>query len=116
MSDRLRPAMTMLLLAALAVPLAARDVPDPTQPPGPEERARWSGRSAATPETWRVEMVLIGPERRVAIVNGRRVAAGDRIGTARVVGIDPGLVRLDVDGTLVDVPVRHWNRNGRHEP
>lgn len=69
---------------------------DPFRPPG------W-GESAAPADDfdagrWRLESTLTSNGRRVAIINGRAVSPGDRVGGARVLGIEPGAARLDYEG------------------
>ena len=73
---------------------------DPTRPPSPAEIRAWqAGRTADAPETsWQLQSVLISDTREVAVINGQRYRAGDRVGQARVVAIEPGQVTLDHDG------------------
>ena len=42
--------------------------------------------------------VLIRPGLRLAVINSERVAIGDRVGSARVAAIEPGLVVLEMNG------------------
>lgn len=84
-----------LLCAGLAAvsPAGAADsydsLPDPTRPSG------WQGREA-TPAG--VQSILISPQRKVAVVHGRTVTIGDRIGDAVVVDIRPYEVILNRGG------------------
>jgi len=48
--------------------------------------------------SFRVNAIIVSDERRIAIVNGRRVGVGDVIGDATVVSISKAEVILDVDG------------------
>ncbi len=45
-----------------------------------------------------VSAIFVGPDRRVAVVNGRTVGLGDRVGGARVVDIAPDRLILAVGG------------------
>lgn len=49
---------------------------------------------------WRVNSILISEDRRLAVVNGRSVRVGDRVGPASVVEILPYAVRLRHGGKL----------------
>lgn len=71
-------AATLLCAPAHGAPFA-----DPTRPPGQAE----PGADAAQSGALRVESILIAPDRRIAIVNGREVAIGSQVGDARVVQI-----------------------------
>lgn len=83
--------MPLLLLAAL-LPARAETLPDPTRPAvvvgeeGMEQVA-----PAAAP---RLQMIRIAPGRRTALVDGREVTVGSRVGDMRVVRITEGEVVL----------------------
>lgn len=82
----------MMLVGALALAAQAADMgslPDPTRPHG----ASAGGRSASG-----VQSILISPQRKVAVVNGREVTVGDRVGDAVVVDIRPYEVILNRGG------------------
>lgn len=49
-------------------------------------------------KSFTVTAVFVSQERRIAIVNGRRVTEGDRIGGATVVEILPDRLRLNLNG------------------
>ena len=55
--------------------------------------------SVTAPARYRVNAIIVSDERRIAIVNGRRVGVGDAIGEATVVSISKAEVILDVDGS-----------------
>ena len=77
--------MTRLIACCLGVFLAgiaaAQSAPlaDPTRPPG---AGGDSGAEAVAPAGARLQSVLISPTRRVAVIDGRAVALGGRIGDA----------------------------------
>jgi len=91
----------MLILLLSAPTLAGEPVaspqggpealPDPMQPPA---RARPAKRARASAPSWRLQSVLVSPGRRVAVINGRALAVGERIHGARLVAIHPGHVVL----------------------
>lgn len=73
--------------AGAADPFAA--LPDPTRPSG------WHGGEAPRAG---VQSILVSPQRKVAVVNGRTVTVGDRVGDAVVVDIRPYEVILNRGG------------------
>lgn len=54
--------------------------------------------SPAASPVFRVNAIIVSAERRIAIVNGRRVRVGDSVGDATVVAISKTEVVLDIDG------------------
>ena len=99
--DTCRSAMTLaallLLLLTLTSGTARAEEPlrDPTRPYSAAPDAR-----AASPR-FVVNAIIISPERRVAIVNGRRVAVGGSIAGATVVAIEKDQLTLDVGGKRI---------------
>jgi MSHA biogenesis protein MshK len=87
MAERLIVFLASGLLAAtvLAQPLA-----DPTRPTAPGT-AETAPREAAP---LRLESVLISPGRSVAIIDGRAVQVGDRVGDATLIAVEPSQVTL----------------------
>lgn len=96
---RKRPSHILVIGAMLALvanlSLGAELLRDPTRP----YTARQP--SAATAPRFVVNAIIISPERRVAIVNGRRVNVGDSIGNATVVAIEKEEMILEVDGKRI---------------
>jgi MSHA biogenesis protein MshK len=78
-------AASVLAGAALAQPLA-----DPTRPP---TQGAAQPRQGDAPQT-RLQSVLVSPGRSVAVIDGRAVRLGERIGDATVVSIEPAEVTL----------------------
>ncbi len=85
----LRLAWTALALALLPASLAAEHLEDPTRPPAALAAPDEAGVSAL-----RVESIWLAEGRRFAVVDGRRVAAGDALAGGRVVAIDLAGVRI----------------------
>jgi MSHA biogenesis protein MshK len=75
--------------AALAQALADPMRPPATPGPSPAEGAGDAGKAAA-----RLQSVLISPARRVAVIDGRVVRLGERVGDARLVAISESQVVL----------------------
>jgi MSHA biogenesis protein MshK len=84
-------AASVLAGAALAQPLA-----DPMRPPmrGPAEL-----RQSEAPST-RLQSVLISPGRNVAVIDGRAIRVGERVGDAILVSIEPSEVTLQRGAAL----------------
>lgn len=74
------------------MPLVTIALEDPTQPPGFVSSANGTG-SGQVP-AWQVSSILIAKDRRLAVVNGKTVKRGEKVGGARVVSISPTAVRL----------------------
>ena len=92
------------LLCAGWAPLAAADVPDPTEPPssGAIEGGAAPDAVSIAPGPGRLTAVVISPARRVAVIDGIPVRVGDEVGAARVIEIEPLSVRLrGPDGEVV---------------
>lgn len=97
------PSTVALVLAVALTPAAAQEA-DPMRPPqtAPETTAK------PAPRYYHLSSILISPERRSAIINGRRVSVGERVGGARVVTILGSEVTLSIAGrhkTLTLLPL-----------
>lgn len=91
MAERLTGARVLCVLTAVAAsPAAAAQagLPDPTRPPAAsaDEAAR-TGPAADGRPVHRLQSVLISPERKLAVIDGRTVLLGGRIDDATVVAI-----------------------------
>lgn len=87
--------MMIMLTALLFGPMqvaAAEPLRDPTRPYS--ARPIVSLRTA----TFKVSAIFVSEERRVAIVNGQRVAEGDQVSGAKVVEILSDRLRLNLQG------------------
>ncbi len=100
--------LSMLLAAAMLAPAATaqQGLGDPMRPtaldePEPVERAVRSG------PRWRLQSTLVADSRRLAVINGRTVAQGERIDGATVREVRPGGVTLEVEGRRVELRVLH---------
>jgi MSHA biogenesis protein MshK len=71
--------------------VAAEDLPDPTRPPAGFGQNQ---AESAAPTEPVLQSILISPSRRVAIISGKTVKAGDKFGDALVVAIGANEVVL----------------------
>lgn len=85
---------TPILAVVLATAASARDdwelLPDPTRPAAATRQAPDGGLA--------LQSTLISPSRRVAVINGREVGVGERVGDAVVADIRPYEVVLNKNG------------------
>ena len=89
------PYLAALLLTTLSAKAAADRLADPTRPPQTSEAS-----SRPAQESVRVEAVLRSKERELAIVNGKIVRAGDRVGGVLIEEILVDGIRYVRDGQL----------------
>jgi MSHA biogenesis protein MshK len=92
MSGRMAFAPGGLILLSVATASAAQALGDPTVPPyayGVAVSA--SGGAASGPA---LQSILLSPVRRLAVIDGRMVRIGDRVGGALVVAIEIDSVKL----------------------
>lgn len=86
-----RLAVAFLICVPCAVS-ADTDFRDPTRP------YRASVPVTQAPQRFVVNAIIVSDDRRVAIVNGKRVGEGQTIAGATVVEIKKDAIKLDVDG------------------
>jgi MSHA biogenesis protein MshK len=79
----------------VALPSAAQALTDPTQPPN-VSAAPLPGAVGVSPTTGGpvLQSIMHAPGRHAAMIDGREVRIGDKVGEARVVAIDADSVRL----------------------
>lgn len=87
--------LTTLLLIALAATAHAEILDDPMRPPMATKSAPVA---AAKGMEFYLYSTLIAQGRRMAVINGRHVGVGDRIGGAKVEEIMPARVKLRYAG------------------
>lgn len=95
--------MTRAIIAfALSTALSAQAAPfaDPFRPPLQAEAPATD--AAKAPSASRLESLLIGPDRRVAVIDGQQYREGERFGGGRVVRISES-----------EVVIRHPDRDER---
>ncbi|MGH8442345.1 MAG: hypothetical protein ACRETF_05525 [Nevskiaceae bacterium] len=107
MSERARgmAACAAALVAVIAAGGApAQQLGDPTQPTRMDEPQQ-AARAAQSGPRWRLQSTLVADDRRLAVINGRTVAQGERIDGATVRDVRPGGVTLEVEGRRVELRV-----------
>lgn len=92
MNERMAKTLMGLLCLSVAMPSVAQALADPTRPPNAAGApVDVSGSAASSPV---LQSILLSPNRRLALIDGRTVQVGDRVGDARVVAIDVDSVKL----------------------
>ena len=96
-TGRRRAAWLALALAFAAPALAQPDLDDPMRPPGPrtQEPTPSAGERIAG---LNLTSTVVAPNRRIAVIDGRRLRIGDAVAGARIVAIEPAAVRLRAEG------------------
>lgn len=93
----------LLLLPLLVSASGTQQLDDPTRPPG--YRLVLPGGKQAGVTRWRVSAIYLSAGQRSALINGRLVRPGQRVGGARVVQILANRVWLEKDGQRFAVPL-----------
>lgn len=114
----------LMISMALALGLAASNTMaeppgDPTRPPTAAEIRAFLGQEPGSTETaarqWQLQSILIADQRRLAIINGRRVGEGDYIDAARVTAIEPGRVELHHRSERIVLTLVSRRQSDHHE-
>jgi MSHA biogenesis protein MshK len=92
MVERLSALIACLALLAGPTPAQNGGLSDPTRPPSAASAA--GAPDAAQASHARLQSVLISPDRKLAMIDGRTVALGGRVGDATVVQITETQVTL----------------------
>jgi len=92
-----RNAATLFALAAFAITESAlAQLADPTRPPNLSGLP--FGTELAVPSGPVLQSIVLSPVRRLALIDGKLIGIGDRVGAATLVGIDFDSVRLREGG------------------
>ena len=94
-------AAAALLLLSAATVRASEPLPDPTQPPAAAIEAEVPEQKATAELELRA--IFHADDRRIAVINGRRVEVSDQIGGARVLVIEIDRVRLERAGEIIEL-------------
>lgn len=86
----------LLLLCLLAGAVSAQTLQDPTRPSGFNSVAE----PEDTEESHALGSIIIGPGRRIAVIDGQPRMEGQTFNGVRVLRITPGKVELRVDGEV----------------
>ncbi len=73
-------------------PAGAERLPDPMRPP--QTGARTAPAPMGEPQDWKLHMIRISPDQRLAVINGRIVKPGDEVSGARVLSVGTNSVQL----------------------
>ena len=98
-------ALALLFTCVTTATLADELFRDPTRP--------YTARPtyASVPSQFRVNAIIVSDDRRLAIVNGRRVGVGDSVGGATVTTITKHELTLDVDGEVRTLRLKRGGRD-----
>ncbi|TAK87894.1 MAG: MSHA biogenesis protein MshK [Betaproteobacteria bacterium] len=92
-------ALGALLAGSSASPAAlAQALHDPMRPPAGSDPSATEASKDSVARTARLQSVLISPGRRVAVIDGRVVRLGERVGDATLVAISESQVVLQRPG------------------
>ena len=92
MSPGTAAALVALATLAAARPVSAQVLGDPTRPPSLSGLS--FGAAAATPSGPVLQSIVLSPRRRLALIDGKLIGIGDRVGGATLVAIEIDSVRL----------------------
>lgn len=102
----------IVLAVLLSLPAAGlAELVDPTRPPAglaPEVRE-----AVAPAEDLQLSLIVFGDERRLARINGRWLAVGDRIGGAKVLQIERSRVVLRESDQVKSLSLGGWDGGGK---
>jgi MSHA biogenesis protein MshK len=85
------------VLSSVLFPLHAENLPDPTRPPASifaHASRTWTGHKGVAKSSSGLRSIIISETRRAAIIDGKTVELGGRLGKARLVEVNPGSVVL----------------------
>ncbi len=103
------------LVLGMAPAISVAELRDPTRPMDFSEIGAGSVVHGAALSTVRggfvLQSILVSPTRRIAIVNGKLLHKGDRIGKTQVLEIEPWFVQLrgsegDIELRMTTIPVK----------
>lgn len=86
------PVLFSFALLSAGGPAFAQALADPTRPPNLSGLP--SGAAAAAVSGPVLQSIVLSPERKIAVISGKLVGIGDRVGDATLVAIDFDSVRL----------------------
>ena len=109
-------ALALALVAGVGAASAQSGLGDPTRPTALNEAPAREERAVQGPR-WRLQSTLVAEARRLAVINGRTVAQGERIDGATLREVRREGVTLDVDGRSIELRVLpdaiDFRRSGR---
>lgn len=97
-----------------AVAFAQGEVRDPTRPPTQAEIQAWfdNGPESEQRSPFRLQSILLAPDRRIAVIDGQRLRLGETLKDAQVKAIEPGRVVLEREGERIELTLEtHLTNN-----
>jgi MSHA biogenesis protein MshK len=104
-SEVLGAVLAAALVAVAGVAGAQQGLGDPTRPTSLAEPEPVAKAAAQAGPRWRLQSTLVAESRRLAVINGRTVAQGERVDGATVREVRQEGVTLDVDGRQVELRI-----------
>ena len=103
----MREVILVLLTLCSTTVLAQGERHDPMRPPTQAEIDAWFGKGSQDREQspFRLQAILLGPQRRIAIIDGQRLRVGERLDGAEVRSIEPGRVVLEREGERIELDI-----------
>ncbi|HUR40514.1 MAG TPA: general secretion pathway protein GspB [Verrucomicrobiae bacterium] len=101
MCDASRWVLAAMLLAAAGLASAQSGFGDPTRPTALAEPDE--SETAVRGPRWRLQSTLVADQRRIAVINGRAVAQGERVDGARLVEVRQDGVTLEHEGQRIGI-------------
>ncbi len=100
MSLRTGTRIALALYATLAaLPLPGSALIDPTRPASYGQAA--AAHASESRRGWTLDSTLVAPDRRVAVINGKRVSEGESVDGARIIEIRKLDVLIQADGRRI---------------
>lgn len=97
----------LLLLTLLASVTDVAALNDPTRPPARRSSTQSLGSVTAPSARLELTSILVAPERRVAVINGKSVQIGEKIGDYKVVDIQFDVVLVKNDHRSIPLTLKN---------
>jgi MSHA biogenesis protein MshK len=93
--------ISVLALGLLITSISYAQLPDPTRPPNYQQNTTTTGESKL-----RLSSILIGPQRRIAVINDQTLKVGDSIMDYKIIKIEAKAVTLkQADDSTITLPL-----------
>ena len=99
--NKLPLAVLALALLAFIEVASAAEFADPTRPTYVQSDD--AAQAANVRKKYRLSSILVGEQRKLAVINGQRVREGDRVGSAKVKRISKSSVTLLIQDAAVNI-------------
>lgn len=105
MFSPIRILQTFILMSGLTSMLVMAQLDDPTRPPDFVTAVATEADAVEQEEGWTLTSILVSPQRRVAIINGKPLREGESLAGAKVMKINLSGVKLRHKGALINLPL-----------